>query len=367
MESLALKSLYKSKLALFIPPILFLLCSMESMMSASFNLATLSYDTTFLAPFYADKNVLVTGGAGFIGSHLVEQLVEVGAHVTVLDNFSTGSVENLKAVIDDITIMNATITDLKTCEEAVQGQEIIFHLAADISVAASVHDPLHCHETNVSGTLNLLQVARNAGISAFLFASSSAIYGNQPEQVAEHKSGKPISPYGVTKLLGELYCSLYSRIYNLNTVRLRYFNVYGKRQNPKGAYAAVVAAFRHAMTQNAPITIYGNGNQARDFVPVEKVVFANMLLAVAPPQEVGGHVYNIASGQLTSINDLFYTLRLSFPSYTLEPQYAPARDGDVYMSHADCEAFDRLVVKLTPLLRTHIDHSHPNEEYKEEL
>jgi len=335
-------------------------------MNAAFNFATSRYNTTFLAPLYTNKNVLVTGGAGFIGSHLVEQLVKVGANVTVLDNFSTGSIENLQEVIENITIINATITDPKKCQEAAQGQEIIFHLAADISVSASVHNPLHCHETNVSGTLYLLEAARKAGVSTFLFASSSAIYGNQQEQISEHTSGKPTSPYGLSKLLGEHYCSLYSRIYNLNTVRLRYFNVYGNRQNPYGAYAAVVAAFRHAMKQNKPITIYGDGNQSRDFVPVEKVVFANILLAVAPPEEVDDCVFNIASGQLTSINDLYHTLRLSFPSYSLEPNYAPARDGDVYMSHANAEAFDHKATRLTALLRTP-PHAYPTSQYKGEL
>lgn len=289
--------------------------------------------------FYKNKKALVTGGAGFIGSHIVLKLVDLGAQVTVLDNLSTGSKSNLDPALKEITFMEGDITDLKTCFSAAHNKDIIFHLAADVSVPASLENPYHCYQTNVTGTLNVLEAARKSQVQRVVFSSSSAVYGTQDGVCSETTPCKPTSPYGHSKLLGELLCAHYAQVLKVGTVCLRYFNVYGERQNPHGMYAAVVAKFKDAMRHNQPIMLFGDGSQTRDFIPVEQVALANLQLGALPLSELNGQIFNIGTGKSITINELFAKLKQEFPAYELEPQYVPARAGDIQHSTADCNKF----------------------------
>lgn len=290
------------------------------------------------ANFYAHKKVLVTGGCGFIGSHLVEKLVHVGAHVTILDNLETGYLAHISAVKDHVILIQKSIADKAACLDAVAGNEIIFHLAAFTSVPGSVKDPVLCHTTNVDGTFNLLDAARTYQVSRFVFSSSSSVYGPREDACFETDTHlNPISPYGATKLIGELYCTQFNNLFNVPAVMLRYFNVYGPRQDPNSQYAAVVAKFTDAIQQNKPVTIFGDGTQTRDFIPVADVVEANLLAGMAPQEQVSGQIFNVASGRSLSVLELFASLRKQFPWYAHEPIFMPARDGDVPHTLANCE------------------------------
>ncbi len=223
------------------------------------------------------------------------------------------------------------------------GNEIIFHLAAFLSVPGSVKDPATCHEINVNGTFNLLEAARTNNIKRFVFSSSSAVYGPREGACSELDTNlNPISPYGATKLMGELYCKQYTLLFQVPCVMLRYFNVYGSRQDPHSAYAAVVAKFLDQIERNEPLTIFGDGNQTRDFVPVEKVVEANLLAGMAPETTVAGQVYNIGTGKSISILELAHSLQQQHPEYSHQPRFLPARDGDVQHTQADCGKFSEL-------------------------
>ncbi len=291
---------------------------------------------------YKNLPVLVTGGCGFIGSHLVEKLVAIGARVTILDNLSTGSVENICAVRDSVRLIKASITDASACREAAHNQKLIFHLAALISVAESVENPTSCHHVNVDGTFNMLEAARKAGVKRFIFSSSAAVYGNIEGLCSENSPCHPVSPYGFSKRIGELYCQQYAHVLGLETVVLRYFNVFGPRQNPCGAYAGVVAKFNQFMSENRPITIYGNGKQTRDFVPVESVVNANLTLgmheAIKP-----GDIYNVATGKSVSILELIDRLRQQYPHFSGEIKFEPARSSEINDSRADCQKLQCVV------------------------
>jgi len=279
------------------------------------------------------KACLVTGGAGFIGSHLVEELVKRGQRVRVLDNFLTGKKENLELVIDKIELIEGDIRDLATCQKAVQGMDNVFHLAAFVSVPGSVKDPLLNDAINVTGTLNLLWASREAKIQKFIFASSTAVYGDDPNlPKREGREGSPLSPYALSKLMGEKYCQLFWRLFNLPTISLRYFNVFGPRQDPFSAYAAVIPSFITRALSSQNLTIFGDGEQSRDFIYVTDVVEANLLASEA--RNVSGEVINIACAEKTTINSLVAQLG-EILGKKISPQYEKSRLGDIRHSLAD--------------------------------
>ena len=276
---------------------------------------------------------LVTGGAGFIGSHLVDALVAAGHEVRVLDNLSTGSAANLAAVRHRIEFVQGDITDLGVVREATRGVEVVFHQAALPSVARSVADPLASHEVNATGTLRLLQAARQSGVRRFVYASSSSVYGDTPAlPKREDLATNPLSPYAVSKLAGEHYCRVFTRLFGLETVSLRYFNVFGPRQDPTSEYAAVVPKFIAAMSRGEAPEIHGDGTQSRDFTYVANVVDANLRAAYAPG--VGGEVLNVACGRRASLLDLVATLN-DILGTTIEARFGEPRPGDVKHSLAD--------------------------------
>lgn len=279
------------------------------------------------------KTCLVTGGAGFIGSHLVHALVEQGRAVRVLDNFSTGCQDNLQAVLDRIDLIEGDILDKDALQEAVHGVDVIFHEAALASVPRSVADPLATHEACATGTLNVLQAARAAGVRRVVYAASSSAYGNS-EQLPKSETDptRPLSPYAVAKLAGEHYCAAFSNVYGLETVRLRYFNVFGPRQTPDSPYAAVIPLFIEAMLAGRSPRIHGDGTQSRDFTFVADVVQANLRAAQA--KGASGNVYNVACGRRTSLLELIAHLNKLLGTH-IHPIHSDPRPGDVQHSQAD--------------------------------
>ena len=252
-----------------------------------------------------DAFYLVTGGAGFIGSHLVENLLAGGARVRVLDNFSTGRRENLAPFSDRIDLIEGDITDPSTCARASEGINVVFHQAALPSVPRSVEDPALSHEVNATGTLNVLLAARDAGAQRVVYASSSSAYGDTPTlPKREDQTPSPRSPYAVAKLTGEQYCRSFPGVFGLEAVALRYFNVFGPRQDPNSAYAAVIPLFASAAMEGKSPTINGDGEQTRDFTYIENVVLVNLLAASSPGDRVSGEVFNVGCGGRISINDL---------------------------------------------------------------
>ncbi|HAR36523.1 MAG TPA: LPS biosynthesis protein WbpP [Acidobacteria bacterium] len=279
------------------------------------------------------RKYLVTGGAGFIGSHLVERLVNLGCQVRVLDDFSTGKEENITHLSDRVEVWHGDIRDRELCRQAAMGMEVILHQAALASVPRSVSEPVLAHEINVTGTLNLLLAAAETGVRSFIFASSSAVYGDDltfPKK--EGKEGKALSPYGAQKLASEKYCQVFSRLYNFNAVSLRYFNVFGPRQDPGSQYAAVVPIFITRMLQGQPPVIFGDGSQSRDFIYVENVVQANLLAANA--EHFRGEVFNIGTSIRITVKELAELLNLLL-GLSLTPVYAEPRPGDIHESYAD--------------------------------
>lgn len=289
--------------------------------------------------FYLQKPVLVTGGAGFIGSHLVEYLLKQGAYVSVLDNLSAGSMENISPVIRDIVFIDGDVTSFQTCLAVTQNQSIIFHLAGLTSVAESVLQPRIYFNNNVKGTYNMLEAARINRVERFLFSSSAAVYGDQQQPCCETMACQPTSPYGLSKLMCEQLCRQYYELFKVYTVCLRYFNVYGPRQhaNRLGAYMQ----FKAAMQRNEPITIFGDGLQTRDFVAVYEVAQANALLAQLPLTHLNSQVINIASGTTRSLNDVLAQLKSEFPTYADAITYQPARSGDIKNSAANIDKYKK--------------------------
>jgi len=279
------------------------------------------------------SHYLITGGAGFIGSNIVAELVRRGGRVRVLDNFSTGCCENLVPFQEQIDLIEGDVRELSTVRRAVAGIDYVLHQAALPSVRQSIDDPLSTHAVNVTGTLNLLWAAQEAGVKRLVFASSCAIYGDDPVlPKREDMLPAPKSPYAVSKLSGEQYCRTFAEVFGLEAVCLRYFNVFGPRQDPASEYAAVIPKFVTAMLQGAPPTIYGDGKQSRDFVYVANVVRANLLAAVA--SGVAGSVFNVACGQRYTLLDLVEALNVILDT-DVSPIHTAPQPGDVRHSLAD--------------------------------
>jgi len=276
---------------------------------------------------------LVTGGAGFIGSHLVEYLEKRGEKVRVLDNFSTGKMENIEDFAERIDLIKGDVRDRKTCEEAVKGVDFVFHQAAVCSVPRSIEDPVATNETNIDGTLNLLIAAKEARVKKFICASSSSVYGeSEVLPKVETMNTAPSSPYGVTKHVQENYCKVFYTVYGLETVSLRYFNVYGPKQDPDSPYSAVIPSFIKSLLRDESPVIYGDGEQTRDFTFVSDCIQANWKACYA--QGIGGGVFNIATGKKISINQLYREL-LNLLGKKMNPIYASPRRGDILHSLAD--------------------------------
>jgi UDP-N-acetylglucosamine/UDP-N-acetyl-alpha-D-glucosaminouronate 4-epimerase len=280
--------------------------------------------------------VLVTGGAGFIGSNLVAALLERGDEVRVLDNFSTGSRANLAALGRDVDVVEGDLRSYERVHTAVRGAEVVFHQGALGSVPRSVQDPLSSTAVNVEGTLNVLLAARDEGIRRIVAASSSSVYGDGGTfPRAESQAPNPISPYAVAKLAAERFCVSFTRVYGIETVALRYFNVFGPRQDPSSQYAAVVPRFIRLIADGEPVTVHGDGGQSRDFTYVENVVRANLLAAEAV--DAAGRVLNIATGSAETVEALADTIGRLLDR-AVEKTYGPAQPGDVRESWADVSA-----------------------------
>jgi UDP-N-acetylglucosamine/UDP-N-acetyl-alpha-D-glucosaminouronate 4-epimerase len=285
--------------------------------------------------------VLVTGGGGFIGSNLARALVERGDDVRVLDNFSTGNRANLAELADDIELAEGELRSYERVHAATRGVEVVFHQGALPSVPRSVQDPLTTSAVNVEGTLNVLLAARDEGIRRVVFASSSSVYGNSNELPrVETQNPDPISPYGVSKLAAERYCVSFARVYPIETVALRYFNVFGPNQDPTSQYAAVVPRFVTAIAEERPVSVYGDGDQKRDFTFVSNIVEANLLAADA--DGVSGRVLNVATGRGTSVSQLADTIGAVLGK-EVEREFHPERAGDVRDSWAQIDRASELL------------------------
>lgn len=276
---------------------------------------------------------LVTGGAGFIGSHLATRLVAKGHQVRILDNLSTGSLENIQHLIAHVEFIEGDVTDREAVDAAVEGVETVFHQAALASVPLSIENPLATHAACATGTVNVLDSSRRAGVRRVVYAGSSSAYGDSPElPKRESQVPQTVSPYAAAKLAGEYYCESFAAVYDLEVVRLRYFNVFGPRQDPNSPYSAVIPLFAAALLEGRTPRIYGTGEQSRDFVFVENVVQANLLAATVPG--VSGRVYNVASGTSISIVELLEKI-CRVLDVRFDPEYHPPRTGDVLHSWAD--------------------------------
>jgi nucleoside-diphosphate-sugar epimerase len=285
--------------------------------------------------------VLVTGGAGFIGSNLVAELLARGHAVRVLDNFSSGHRRNLAAVEGDIELIEGDLRSYERVHHAVRGCEVVFHQGALPSVPRSVQDPITTSEVNVGGTLNVLLNARDEGVRRLVFASSSSIYGDAPGfPRTEDAAPTPLAPYPVSKLAAEQYCRVFSSVYGLATVSLRYFNVFGRRQDPASQYSAVIPRFITAMRAGQAPTIYGTGRQSRDFTHIDNVVAANLLAMDAP--DAWGQVFNVACGTPHSLNALVELLNRILGS-EIEPEHGGPRPGDVERSWADISRAEKVL------------------------
>lgn len=300
---------------------------------------------------------LVTGAAGFIGSHLVEALLLLGQRVVGIDNFAGGHQRNLDQVQQGVgparwaefRFIRADVREIADCRQASTGVDIVLHHAALCSVPGSMDDPLLAHASNASGCMNMLVAARDSGVRRFVYATSSAIYGDQPSlPTTEAAPASPLSPYAATKYLNEIYAQVFTRCFGLECVGLRYFNVFGRRQDPEGAYAAVIPKWVTAMIRGQPLHINGDGETTRDFCHIENVVQANLLAATSVDAQTLNQVYNIAIGQRTTLNDLFVAIRDCLQKRFLHvaacvPAHREFRAGDVRHSLADIDKARRLL------------------------
>ena len=303
-----------------------------------------------MKPIVENLRILVTGGAGFIGSNLVDALLEQGNEVVVLDNFSTGRMENLIPATGNprFKLIVGDIRDEKKCRAAVEGVDYVLHQAALGSVPRSIDDPLTSWSVNVGGFANMVTAAKDAGVKRFIYASSSSVYGDDQSPVkCEARVGEPLSPYAASKRAQELFALNISRVYGFETIGLRYFNVFGPRQTPNGPYAAVIPKFATALLRHQSPIINGDGSFSRDFTYVDNVVRANEL-AVLADKAAADRVYNIAYGRRTTLNELFRALRRELSKYdpaiaAIEPEFAPVRAGDIPHSLASVELAEKLL------------------------
>ena len=292
-----------------------------------------------------NKSVLVTGGAGFIGSNIIEKLLKQNNKVVCLDNFSTGKRENVSEYLkkQEFTLIEGDIRDLETCRKAVSGMDVVLHQAALGSVPRSIADPITSNEVNVSGFINMLVAVRDAGIKRMVYAASSSTYGDSKDLPKyEERIGNPLSPYAVTKYVNELYAAVFAKTYQMELIGLRYFNVFGPRQDPHGAYAAVIPLFVKNLIKNTPPKINGDGSFSRDFTYIANVVQANELAATVELDSALNTVYNVAYGERTTLNELFSYLKELLLKYDskiadINPEYGPERLGDVPHSLASIE------------------------------
>ena len=289
------------------------------------------------------KNILVTGGAGFIGSNLIEVLLAQGNKIICLDNFSTGKRENIIPFQgnNNFTLIEGDIRNVDTCKQAVEGSEIVLHQAALGSVPRSINDPITTNQVNIDGFLNMLVASKEANIKRFVYAASSSTYGDHPGlPKVEDNIGRPLSPYAVTKYVNELYADVFYQTYGLETIGLRYFNVFGKRQDPEGAYAAVIPKFIKQLRDGESPTINGDGLTSRDFTYIDNVVQINQLAALTNNPEAINQVYNVAYGENTTLNGMVELLKSLLGKKkasiaNIEVKYGPERAGDVKHSLAD--------------------------------
>lgn len=304
-----------------------------------------------MKPTITGKTVLVTGGAGFIGSNLVDTLLLQGNRVKVIDNFITGNRENIVEHLKNpnYTLIEADICDYDACTLAVKGVDLIFHQAALGSVPRSIENPVLTTNINIIGTVNILDAARRANIRRCVYAASSSTYGDSKTlPKVEDVIGRPLSPYAITKYTNELYAQVFSEIYGLECIGLRYFNVFGRRQSPEGAYAAVIPKFIDHVYKGKQPTINGDGSYSRDYTYVDNVIQANILAATTENRNAVNKVYNIAVGDRITVNELFYTVRKEIAQYKptaeqVEAHYGPIRQGDIPHSQASIELAGRLL------------------------
>ena len=304
-----------------------------------------------------DRRVLVTGGAGFIGSNLIESLLNSGNRVVCLDNFSTGKRENLKAFSNnpDFKLIEGDIRNYSDCLKAVENIDIVFHEAALGSVPRSITDPMTSTDVNIGGFVKVLFASKESGVKRFIYAASSSTYGDHPDMPkVEDKIGAPLSPYGITKYVDELFAANFAKTYGIDVIGLRYFNVFGRRQDPDGAYAAVIPKFMKMLMKHEVPLINGDGSVSRDFTYIDNVIQANHLASVVQNKEAMNQVYNVAHGERTTLNQLFFIIRKLAAEFdkdilAIEPVYGPARAGDIPHSLASIEKAKRLLF-YSPIL-----------------
>lgn len=298
-----------------------------------------------------NKKILVTGGAGFIGSNLCEELVKLNTKVTCLDNFSTGKKENLNNIINhsSFILIEGDIRNLETCKKVCEGQDFVLHQAALGSVPRSINDPITSNDVNVGGFLNMIVAARDAGVKKLIYAASSSTYGDSASlPKVEDVIGKPLSPYAITKYVNELYADVFKKTYNFDTIGLRYFNVFGRKQNPDGAYAAVIPKFvMQLMNHESPI-INGDGEYSRDFTYIDNVILMNLLALTTENKEAINQVYNTAFGERTTLNDLVKYLKEFLSEFdpeiaNIKTIYGDYRKGDVPHSLASIDKAKKLL------------------------
>ena len=299
----------------------------------------------------SDKNILVTGGAGFIGSNLSEVLLEKGNKVVCLDNFATGKRANIAHLLSNpmFTLIEGDIRNLNDCKDALEGVDYVLHQAALGSVPRSIKDPITSNDVNVSGFLNMLVASRDAGVKRFIYAASSSTYGDSESlPKLEDTIGKPLSPYAITKYVNELYADVFSKTFGLETIGLRYFNVFGRKQDPNGAYAAVIPKFVSRFMAGESPVVNGDGEYSRDFTYIDNVIQANILSMITENKEAINTVYNVAFGERNTLNDLIYYLKESLAKYDskikdIEILYGPNRVGDIPHSLASVDKAKKLL------------------------